>query len=159
MNSGMQKRKRGMPAFEPTDEQRMQVRVLTGLGIGQHDLASIIINPRTKKPISAATLGKHFASELRIGSSFVYGQVSMSLFRKAISYDHPQAASCAMFIMKCRFGWRQEDKHIHEVSGSTGVIVAPAGMTPMEWIQAQRDKPKVEEPTAPKKKRSGRTTR
>ena len=135
------KGKKGMTSFVPTDEQRQQVEVLVGLGLTYKEAATVIVNPRTGKGISATTLQEHFPRELETGLAKIKGAVIQSLVKKAISHNHPQAAVCAMFIAKCRFGWRQEDKLIHEIDvASTGVLVAPALISPEQWIKIQREK-------------------
>lgn len=137
----------GRKPFKPTDEQRIQVKMLIGLGLTYREISSVIINPTTRKGVSVNTLQKHFADELEDGAGFVKSRITQSLFRKAIG-DSPQSAVCAMFIAKCRFGWRQEDKIVHEVEGNTGVLVAPAMMSPEDWIAAaQKDNEGKEPPT------------
>lgn len=137
----------GRKPFKPTDEQRAQVKMLIGLGLTYREIASVILSSLTAKGISVNTLQKHFAAELEDGSGFVKSRITHSLFRKACG-DSPQAAICAMFIMKCRFGWRQEDKIIHEIDANTGVLIAPALMTPEDWIkQAQDENAKKKPPT------------
>lgn len=141
------KGKKGMTPFAPTEEQRVQVELLVGLGLTYKEIATVIINPRTGKGVSATTLQDHFGRELEQGLAKVKANVVRSLVKKAISDNHPQAAICAMFIAKCRFGWRQEDKLIHEVDvASTGVLVAPALISPEQWIKAQREKNATKKP-------------
>lgn len=128
--------------FKPSDEQRLQVKVLLGLGLTYREISSVVVNPKTSKGISVNTLQKHFGDELEEGSAFVKSRVGQSLLRKALSDNHPSAAASAMFIMKCRFGWRQEDKIVHEVEGGTGVLIAPADLTPAEWIKKSQERNK-----------------
>ena len=59
-------RKGGRPPFEPSDEQRKNVEAMTGFGI-QQELARLIENPQTNKPITAKTLRRHFKHELETG--------------------------------------------------------------------------------------------
>ena len=140
-------KKRGTPPLEPTPEQRLQVEVLVGLGLTYKEVAYVVVNPRTGKGISTRTLQAHFADELEQGQARVKANVVTSLVKKAISKSHPQAAACAMFIAKCRFGWRQEDKLVHEVEpGSTGVLVAPAAILPDDWIAQQQEKNAKKDP-------------
>lgn len=124
--------------WKPTADQRVQVKLLVGLGLTHREIASVMTNPLTGKGISVNTLEKHCRPELDDGGAFVTSKVGQSLVRKAISDNHPSAAVCAMFYLKCRAGWRQEDKIVHEIEGGTGVLVAPAALTPAQWIaQAQ----------------------
>lgn len=136
------KRAGGRPPFTPTDEQRTQVKILVGLGLTYREIASVILNPQTGSGISINTLQDRFREELDAGRGVVKSRVTMSLFKKAISDNHPSAAICAMFIAKCQFGWRQEDKVVHEVDSSTGVLVAPAQISPSDWITKQRQEKK-----------------
>lgn len=122
--------------FRPTDEQRQQVELLVGLGLTLEEIATVIINPGTGKGISTDTLQAHFIKELDEGNAKVKAKVIGSLVKRAISHDHPQGAACGMFIAKCRYGWKE--KHAVEVESKAGVLVAPATMTPEEWIAQQQ---------------------
>lgn len=53
----------GMPRFKPTDQQRHLVTLCAG-GMSQHEIARLVLNPRTNKPINAETLVKYFPEEL-----------------------------------------------------------------------------------------------
>jgi hypothetical protein len=130
----------GRPPFVPTDEQRMTVHVTVGHGMQYRDVAPLIINPQTGKGISVTTLQKHFAAELASARAFAESRVIASLFKRAVDVKHPQGAACAMFIMKCQFGWRQEDKVTHEHNAGTGVLVAPNVLSPSDWIDQQNAK-------------------
>ena len=133
--SNIQKKKGpGRYPFKPTDEQRVQVKILVGMGLTYDELSHVILNPKTGKGISTRTLQKHFQEELGAGTAFVKSRVVQSLLRKAISDNHPQSATCSIFYLKCKGGWRQEDKLIHEVQSATGVLIAPAGISPEDWI-------------------------
>lgn len=143
MKKGVQKKrgKRGMPPFVPTDEQRHQVESLVGMGLTHEQIAHVIINPRTGKPIDQKVLRRRFPQELERGGSVMYARVVSSLYQKATSKDHPQAAVCAMFVLKCKHGWRQADKVIHETEGGTsGVLLVPAPPNAEDWVAAQRAK-------------------
>jgi hypothetical protein len=133
------KRAGGRPPFTPTDEQRTQVKILIGLGLTYREVASVILNPQTGSGISINTFQDRFREELEAARGVVKSRVAMSLFKKAISDNHPQAAICAMFIAKCQMGWRQEERVVHEVESSTGVLIAPAATSPQAWIEAQKD--------------------
>jgi len=51
---------RGRPAFQPTNEQRVNVEVMVGLGIPEEDIC-LIVRDRRDKPICRTTLRRHFA--------------------------------------------------------------------------------------------------
>ncbi len=129
--------KGGRPAFRPTGDQRENVEAMVGFGLTYKEIAVLIHNPQTGIGISTNTLERHFRKELDCGRAKVKAKVIGSLVKKACSDSHPQAAVCSMFFLKCQHGWRQEDKLVHEVEGGTGVLVAPARVTPEVWIREQ----------------------
>ena len=59
---------RGRPAFQPTDEQRINVEVMVGLGIPEADIC-LVVRDRRDKPICRSTLRKHFKKELETGAT------------------------------------------------------------------------------------------
>ena len=61
-------RSRGRPGFQPTQEQRKNVKVLVGLGIPEHAICAIV-RDRKGKPITTNTMRKHFAKELETGAA------------------------------------------------------------------------------------------
>lgn len=87
--------------FEPTDEQRRMVKVMSGFGIPQPDIA-------THLGIDAKTLRKHFREELDRGMTEANMRVAQSLFNMATTGGNVAAA---IFWMKARAGWREK----HEV--------------------------------------------
>ena len=54
----------GQPPFEPTKEQRRTVSILAGVGRPHKEIATLVINPRTGKPIDDVTLRLRFPEEL-----------------------------------------------------------------------------------------------
>ena len=46
----------GQPPFEPTKEQRRMVSILAGMGRPHKEIATLVVNPRTGKPIDDVTL-------------------------------------------------------------------------------------------------------
>jgi hypothetical protein len=64
-----EKRGRGQPKFEPTQEQRSQVKMMKALGIPEDRICKTITNPRTNKPVAAMTLARAFAPELESGAT------------------------------------------------------------------------------------------
>jgi hypothetical protein len=61
-------RRGGMPRFTPTDQQRHLVTLCAG-GMSQHEIARLVLNPRTNKPFNAETLVKYFPQELAVGTA------------------------------------------------------------------------------------------
>jgi len=64
-----EKRGRGQPKFEPTQDQRSQVKQMKALGIPEDQICKTITNPRTGKPVSPMTLARAFARELASGAT------------------------------------------------------------------------------------------
>jgi hypothetical protein len=73
----------GRPPFTPTKEQRRMVLILAGVGRPHKEIATLVINPRTGKPIDGVTSR---LSELKYGSTRSCGRrgaivISHALFR------------------------------------------------------------------------------
>jgi hypothetical protein len=83
--------------FEPTEEERRTVRVLSGYGVPQEGIATHI-------GVDAKTLRKHFRDELDRGSVEATAKVAQTLFHLA-TVDKYVAA--VIFWMKARAGWRE----------------------------------------------------
>ena len=64
-----EKRGRGQPKFEPTQDQRSQVKQMKALGIPEDRICKTITNPRTGKPVSPMTLARAFAREFASGAT------------------------------------------------------------------------------------------
>jgi len=60
-----EKRGRGRPKFEPTQDQRNQVKLMKALGIPEDRICKTTINPRTGKPVAPMTLARAFPAERR----------------------------------------------------------------------------------------------
>jgi hypothetical protein len=96
--------------FEPTQDQRAKVEFMGAIGIPQEHIATIV-------GIAPHTLTKYFRSELDLGKSKMLAKVAQSLYQKATS-EHPQAVTCAIFIMKTQAGW--SEKTVQEHVGKDG---------------------------------------
>ena len=70
-----EKRGRGQPKFEPTQDQRSQVKLMKALGIPEDRICKTITNPRTRKPVAPMTLARAFAAELASGATEVHALV------------------------------------------------------------------------------------
>lgn len=86
------------PRLNPTDEQRMQVKTLSALGMPQEFIA------RKIGIRSAKTLRLHFRDELDLGMPEANCKVSQTLFNLAISGECPAAT---IFWSKTRGGFRE----------------------------------------------------
>jgi hypothetical protein len=58
-----------MPPFVPTDAQRHLVAMCSGFKMPWDEIRLLVINERTKLPISKETLQKHFVDELQNGKA------------------------------------------------------------------------------------------
>src|SRR6516165_6952538 len=78
----------GQPPFEPTKEQRRTVSILAGVGRPHKEIATLVINPRTGKPIDDVTLGLRFPEELCQAKAKVSLILGTSLLGKAKAGDN-----------------------------------------------------------------------
>lgn len=117
--------------FEPTDEQRRQVEAFAAFGIPQEDMALLILNPETGRPIDLKTLRAAFRVELDTGMSKANAKVAESLFAQAVGapaqYDasgnciraeQPRVVSATIYWTKARMGWKETS--VHELAGKDG---------------------------------------
>src|SRR5215831_5156086 len=81
-NKEPSKGKVGRPPFVPTDEDRAVVKLLVACGMAQ-DRVCLRIRGNDGKPISEATLKRHFAHELTVGKVDVETKV-LTRFMAAI---------------------------------------------------------------------------
>lgn len=93
----MQKRSRGRPKFEPTDEQRKTVMAMAGYGIPQEGIGLVI-------GIDLKTLRKYFRAELDKGEVVATSKVAESLYKMATDGN----VAAAIFWMKARAGWSEK---------------------------------------------------
>ena len=80
--------KRGRPRFEPTEEQRRNVEIMTGLGIPQTDICLMARGPKGK-PISLTTLEKHFRKEIDTGATNLRTRVGNFMISVIMGSDPP----------------------------------------------------------------------
>lgn len=133
------KRRAGRPAYEPTDKDRAQVKLLAAFGVREDDICKLL-------GISPPTLRKHFRDELELGHLEANAKVAQSLFKMATNSTKPNVAA-AIFWLKVRAGWkdanavpvgakaqREEDSKTAEAGTSwDGLLAGPAiGATVMQ---------------------------
>jgi hypothetical protein len=87
----------GRPRHQPTEHQRSQVLQLTGLGLSQDEIATLL-------RLAPKTLRRHYRHELDTGAAAATAAVAQSLFDMATKYRVPSAA---IFWLKCRAGWKE----------------------------------------------------
>ncbi len=104
---------RGGVMFTPTEEQRLMVKVMSGFGIPQPDIASQI-------GIDAKTLRKHFRGELDRGMTETNMRVAQSLFSMATTGG---SVAAAIFWMKARAGWREKHPEEPAEEEKTTVVI------------------------------------
>ncbi len=60
------RRTKGRPPFEWTEENSKKVSMLLAMGWGNERIAGVVLDPRTGKSISVPTLKRHFRAELTV---------------------------------------------------------------------------------------------
>ena len=111
-----EKRGRGRPKFEPTPEQRYQVKLMKAVGIPEERICKTITNPQTTKPVAPATLARAFAAELESGATEVHAHVGNFIIcailgKKPALGDAIKSEqvrmTAAIFYAKTRMGWKE----------------------------------------------------
>ena len=92
---------------EPTEETRKLAKTLSGLGVPQDDIATLV-------GVSKPTLHKHYREDLDKGMAEANAKVAGSLFNQAVNGN----TSAAIFWMKARANW--SEKIINETTGPNG---------------------------------------
>lgn len=103
----------GHPPYVPTQDHRALVETLTGYGIPQDDIAKLIINPTTGKPIDGKTLRAYYRHELDVGTTKANAKVAGALFKNAVTPTERYPGGnpvCQIFWLKTRAGYRTVDK-------------------------------------------------
>lgn len=106
----------GLP-FVPTDEQRNLVKLCMAIGYTQEQTARLI-GPHG---ITTETLVKHFKEELERGGEQVLASVAANLMSIARDKSHAKCVTAAIFILKARAGWRDNDRLSVDVEGAGDV--------------------------------------
>jgi hypothetical protein len=110
--------------FVPTAEQRQNVEAMIGFGIPIDDIARLIKNPATNKPLDLKTLRKHFADEIATGFTKATAAVAQSLFAEATKGGHPPSrVSAAQFWLSRRGGWKETTVTEHTGKDGTPIDV------------------------------------
>jgi hypothetical protein len=89
----------GRPAYKPTEKDRAQVKMLSGMGVTSEDIAAVV-------GISEPTMRKYFSAELKVGFIQANAQVAQSLYKQATDKDKPNVIA-AIFWLKTRAGWKE----------------------------------------------------
>lgn len=107
--------KPGTRPFEPTETDRKLVLSMVAVGTPVDDIRQFIKNPRTGAAIGRATFWKYFQTELAEGSIRANTNVANNLYQIAMGRG-PGAVTAAIFWLKCRAHWRQNDAPSEESS-------------------------------------------
>jgi hypothetical protein len=121
----------GAPGFFPTLEDRHRVLMTASMGLKRSQVAVLIRNPATGRPIGEETLNKAFRNELDIGPQLANAAVSSALFATAIG-GGPGSVRAAVWWEKTRMG--MSDRVTVEVDAKAGVLVAPATQSVDDWV-------------------------
>jgi len=105
----MTTKKRGQPAFKPTDDERKLVEQMSAVGIPQEDISQVV-----RDGIDAKTLREHFRMELDTGGIRANAKIGSMLFNKAMAGD----TTAAIWWSKARMGWKEST--VHELTGKDG---------------------------------------
>ena len=109
-------RSRGQPKFEPTPDQRHQVKLMKALGIPEDRICKTIINPRTKKPVAPVTLARAFPRELESGATECHALVGNLILCTALGKrpalgdpikSEQVRMTAAIFYAKTKMGWKE----------------------------------------------------
>ena len=113
---------RGRPAFQPTDEQRINVEIMVGLGIPEEKICLLIRN-RRDKPICRNTLRRHFEKELQTAATKLNAKVGHFMVATIFGTRPPEGVTpirdervrgrLGELYLKARLGWR-EDRNRHK---------------------------------------------
>jgi hypothetical protein len=117
----------GRKAFEPTQEQRRNVKLLAGFGIPQDKICLMVINPQTDKPLDPKSLRKQFSRELEIGAVELHARISNFIVATIFGITPPAGTvaidnqhvrgSLAMFFAETRMGWKKTAVNREYVGG------------------------------------------
>ena len=124
-----EKRGRGRPAFEPTDEQRKNVEITVGLGIPQVQICALV-RDKKDRPIDVNTLEKHFRKEIDQGAGKLNAKVGNFMVATILGTPIPDGSgitpitdekartSLMQQFMRARVGWRETVRN--EIANADG---------------------------------------
>lgn len=92
------KRGRGRPRYEPTEEMRKQVELLSGIGVPLEQICTVA-------GVDRKTLSKHYREAIDMGHAKANTRIAKRLFDIA-NGDGKEALSACIFWLKCRAGWK-----------------------------------------------------
>jgi hypothetical protein len=108
-------KKRGRPAYKPSEEDRKAVEMMAANGINQEHIARVIGGG-----IDIKTLTKHFREELDTSAIKAEAKMSGAVFNKALAGD----AGLMKYWLNCRApGWSEKTTLEHDVSDKLGSLM------------------------------------
>jgi hypothetical protein len=120
----------GHPAFVPTHTERRFVQAMAGLRMSADEICAVIGSGRngedTGKPISKATLYRHFRNELANGRAMLKARVA-GKFYAVLDDDAPWAIQ---FGMRNLFGWDAGRNGFHAMLDDSAAAL-PGGTEPL----------------------------
>jgi len=121
MSAKKQSSKRGRPQYVPTEADRKQVELLSGIGVPVVQIGLIL-------GIDRKTVEKNYRDELDVGQAKALSRVTKRLFEIATG-DTRDSLSACIFWLKCRGGWKppaEVEVNIDNSNKSAVVINLPA---------------------------------
>jgi hypothetical protein len=98
-----------------TDRDRRQVETMAGLGLTHEQIAAVM-------RIGISTLVRKFANELQVGTAEANFEVAKNLYSIATSREQG-CVPAAIFWMKARAGWRQNDPQQDQAQQSVTIKI------------------------------------
>jgi len=115
------KRPVGKPPHKPTADQRKSVQAMTGFGIKQEDICTVI-------GICLHTLHKYYREEIDTGVTKANAMVAEGLFKQSMAGN----VSAQIFWLKTRARWKEPpQEHTGEDGGPIGFAV--------EYVKAKKN--------------------
>ncbi len=109
------------PKLQPTDENRKMVRMMAAFGVDQDQIAARI-GIRSPK-----TLRKYFREELDYGAVDANLRVAQTLFKMAVSGEHPAAT---IYCLNSRGGWKDHPRFQSAAAPPPFIVASDKGGTP-----------------------------
>lgn len=125
------KKKRGRPAYEPSEKDRKQVLAMSGIGLTHDQIAKIM-------DISDETLRKYYPNELETGASRMNAMVAQNLYSIATSKGQG-AVSAACFWLKTRARWHEVSRTEHTGPDGGPLQVETQTIDASELSREERD--------------------
>ena len=126
----------GKPGMVPTDEERAMVEKLSGFGLQQESIATMV-----RDGIHVDTLRTHFKRELELGRAKANGKIGKTLFDKAMAGD----TGSLIWWTKTQMRWAETQKHeiVHTgISITTALEQAKSRLIEQNIIDAEVIEPR-----------------